>query len=646
LHPFAAVIGASGSGKSSLVFAGLVPALRKSKLFGAGKWLVRSLRPGETPCEALAEALGGDPLDPAETASALLESEADASRLLVVVDQFEETFTVAGEDAECFQEAILALAQVPNCYIVLTVRADFYAELMRSPLWGEIQSHRFEILPMAQDNLRQAILLPAEDAGVYIETALVERLVGDAAGEPGILPLIQETLVLLWERLERRYLPLRTYEALVLPSSAYDSLPGQAERTGLQVAIARRADAALADLSTEGQDTARRIFVRLVQFGEGRSDTRRQQPVDSLRALHDDPDLFSETLDRLVDSRLLTISGQESDKGRKVDIAHESLISGWPTLQRWIEERREAEQMRRRLENKAAEWLRLDRKGGILEEVELLEAEQWLSSPDAAALGYDQTLTDLVQASRDALEAVEREREEARQRELEAARQLAEEAAKREEIQREANTRLRKGARRLIAATVVAVVLAIVGFYLFRLANVAGRTAQSQALAAQAASYADSDAQTSLQLALAAVHIKRTILAENALRDALLATYNWQTLSGHTEAVRGIAWSPDGSRLASAGLDNTIRIWQANTGQTVTTLVGHSNVIRGIAWSPLGHRISQHAADPPEPGALGTRGICLQRSLGPGQHNAGLYIRRWYAAPVEHRQRCERDHPG
>ncbi|MDH7486283.1 MAG: SUMF1/EgtB/PvdO family nonheme iron enzyme [Anaerolineae bacterium] len=459
LHPFITVIGPSGSGKSSLVFAGLIPALRRSTLFGPGVWSVKSMRPGESPLSTLQTVLGNtlnpgrSPLlaadcqirrrtagsgDPAGADCDVLNLQpsdqppATGDMRLLIVDQFEELFTLAGEEALPFQEALLRLMQVPNTFLVLTVRADFYPDLMTSPLWPQIQAHRLEVLPLDEEGLRQAIVRPAEDVGVFVETALVERLLADAAHEPGILPLMQETLVLLWEKVERRFLPLRAYQALTLPRRAYGAPP----LTGLQVAMARRADAALAALTPGQQAIARRIFLRLVQFGEGRADTRRQQPAAALRAAGDVPDEFERTLEHLVRHRLLTLSGEATADERRtkderfssfvprpwsslVDIAHEALITGWPTLQEWLSERREAEQTRRRLEAKAAEWLRLGRgTGGLLDEVELLEAERWLASPDAADLGTGETLPALVQASRAAIAAAEREKEAARQREL------------------------------------------------------------------------------------------------------------------------------------------------------------------------------------------------------------------------------------
>jgi hypothetical protein len=183
----------------------------------------------------------------------------------------------------------------------------------------------FEVIPLNANGLRQAIVRPAEKVGIFVEAALVERLVADAAGEPGVLPLIRETLVLLWERVERRFLPLSAYQALVLPRSAYGpSAPDN--RTGLQVAMARRADSTLAALTLGQQAITRRMFLRLIQFGEGRADTRHQQPVAALRASSDDPALFDQTLQHLADHRLVTLSGEEQAADKKVDLAHEALI--------------------------------------------------------------------------------------------------------------------------------------------------------------------------------------------------------------------------------------------------------------------------------------------------------------------------------
>jgi WD40 repeat protein len=605
LHTFLTVIGPSGCGKSSLVFAGLVPALRASTLFGSGAWRVCTLRPGASPLAALTASLGTDPADPAKAVAAALAADPSAQRLLLVVDQFEELFTLGAQVGTSFAQAVERLADSPGCFVVLTMRADFYADLMISPLWPRVQAHRAEVVPLSADGLRQAIVRPAEDVGVFVETALVERLLADAASEPGVLPLVQETLVLLWEHLERRYLPLRAYEALVLPRSANDE-GGPGTLTGLQVAMARRADAALADLSTTQQTIVRRIFLRLVQFGEGRADTRRQQQVDDLRAAGDDPALFNLTLAHLVDRRLLTLGGAESEAERTVDLAHESLITGWPTLHEWIGERRAAEQTRRRLEEKAEEWVRLGRGGGgLLDEAELPEAENWLTSPDAADLGKDEALVGLVQASRVAID--------------DASRQKAREV-----------TRLRRLAAGLAGVLVVAIAAAIIAGLQTLNANSQQQKAQREAnanatqvvisqqaeasakhqaalalsalsrqLAAQAVNQLASPYDLALLLAVEANRLAATTVARESMLQAL--AYNPQAISslyGHTNYVRSVVFSPDGRTLASGSYDDTIRLWDVQTHRQLgAPLTGHTGPVLSVAFSPDGRILASGSLD-------------------------------------------------
>ena len=390
-HPFLTVIGPSGSGKSSLIYAGIIPALRKSKRFGAGEWDVRILRPGAKPLTALAEALAASP---EQLASATFNQ-----RTLLFVDQFEELFTLAETaEAQRFLDALNALIGKPNLYVLLTVRADFYPDLMACSLWQPIRANRLELTPLGDEELRAAILQPAAQVGVTIDEVLVERLVADATGESGALPLVQETLVLLWEKVERRHLALQAYTDMA-----------DGKRNGLQVAIDRRANIVYENLPDKAKPIARRIFLRLIQFGEGRADTRRQQTVADLRASGDDPALFDRILAILTASRLLTTSGEEGS-ARRVDVSHEALIGGWATLQRWIGEKREAERTRRRLEEKAGEWVRLEKSGGLLDEYQVQEAEVWLHSDYSGDLGYSQALLDLVTASRAALAQVTAEK--------------------------------------------------------------------------------------------------------------------------------------------------------------------------------------------------------------------------------------------
>ena len=312
--------------------------------------------------------------------------------------------------------------------MALTVRADFYAELMGTPLWPQIKANRVDVGPLDEAGLREAIYRPAETVGVYVESALVERLASDAveARSLGILPLVQEVLVQLWEKLERRVLPLHAYAEFVLPRMAYDQHHDGQERTGLEVAIARHADGVLKRLEVENPvqvEIARRIFVRLVQFGEGRPDTRRQQTVAQLRA-GNDPVRFEATLKALASNRLITLTGDRETGRRRADIAHEALIRGWPQLQRWIEESRKAEEVRRKLERKAQEWIDAGAgTEGLLGTGGLVEAEGFLASPDGRDLPDDDPIRRLIRESGAEIHRAEIERETARQRELDHAQQ-------------------------------------------------------------------------------------------------------------------------------------------------------------------------------------------------------------------------------
>lgn len=404
---FLLVIGPSGSGKSSLIFAGLLPQLLTSSYFSKNFWLVRQMRPGPKPTETLLQLLGDTSKGSSikdDMVERLLAEHASARRLLVVVDQFEEVFTQADRDeGNRFITALQGLAGLDNCAQILTLRADYYPELMNSELWPLNASQRLEVAPLRGDSLRQAVEQPASDVGVRLERGLVERLLADAADEPGALPLMQETMVLLWDEMQRRVLSLSAYEKL---SRDFAAITGQAATSGLAVAMALKGDATLAELPLAQQAIARRVFLRLIHFGEGRTDTRRQQPISALRAAGDDPNQFDQILEHLTGNRLLTRSGKNESGVPVVDIAHESLITGWSRLRVWSDERREAEQVRRRLEGKATEWVRLGRgSGGLLDEAELPEAERWLASQDAADLGYDAALPELVEASQQAIDA-------------------------------------------------------------------------------------------------------------------------------------------------------------------------------------------------------------------------------------------------
>ena len=356
-------------------------------------------------------------------------------------------------------------------------------------------------------------------------------------------------------------------ERRLLTRAAYDAL-GRDGRSGLAVAMATKADATLAVMDPDEQRVARRIFLRLVQFGEGRPDTRRQLGMDELRAADDAPGVFDRVFPRLIDNRLLTSTSEGAD-GRRVDIAHEMLIVGWPASRQWVRARREAEITRRRLEAKAREWVRLGRgSGGLLDADELPEADRWLQSPDAAELGIDSDVQDLVRASRDRLE---------RERAL-------------------ALRRTRAIVAGLTCGLILISLLGLWGDYKRRAAQVAEGQAKSAA-ANEAVAADNARSQTlkaernlrvangqrlatssqlaiskqpvqSLLLAVEAIKATRdhgdpvTTVAAQALQDAL-SSVQGRPFAGHEDRISAMVIAPDG-RLVTGISDGTVRVWDVN----------------------------------------------------------------------------------
>jgi WD40 repeat protein/energy-coupling factor transporter ATP-binding protein EcfA2 len=589
-HQCVFVIGSSGAGKSSLVFAGLLPRLKRSSFFPSDYWLTRNVRPGDKPLENFVRAVEGDLIEPLQRVTDLLAAHPPAKRLLLVIDQLEELFAVteSGKEGEelRFIAALQVLRKAPNCTIVATMRAGFYQDLMASDLWPVDSSERLEIVPLSGERLRQAIQGPAEDAGVYLEAGLTERLLVDGASEPGVLPLMQETMVLLWEKRLYRLVPLAAYTGL-----------GRGELSGLAVAIAQKADAAMASLSPIQQAIARRVFLRLIHFGLGRPDTRRQQPMTALCSAGEDPTDFNQTLNHLIESRLLTSTAGESETDQKLDLAHETLIRGWPTLQRWAKERREAEQSRRRLEIKAEEWVRLNRTGGLLDAVELVEADRWLSTPDASELGYSPYLQGLVQASRAAIESANRENEVIRQRELAQARALATEQKRRAEEQGRQAKRFQRLARALAGVLLLAIVAGFFGWIQRGRAQYQSRVSASRELAQAAISQLTIDPELSVLVAAEAARTAHTEQAQDALREALLESHVRVLIRSTLGELAAVAVSRDGTKVFMGSDDGTAELWDRNGPRKLWKLRAHTDRINGAAFSPNNEKLVTASSD-------------------------------------------------
>jgi WD40 repeat protein len=429
------VVGPSGSGKSSLVRAGIVPALRAGALPGSSGWrYLDPIVPGSEPLLALARTLRpGEPRSLAlQTAAAIRRSPATALELLaldrpaaLVVDQLEELFTLTEHEADrdAFVGALLALADtpVPGHVVLLTMRSDFEPFAAAMPQLAERLPHiRVPATPLSAPELREAIEAPAAGVGLRFESGVVDQLVQDIVGEPAGLPLLQFTLLKLWERRDRNR----------ITTAAYDEVGG-----GRQ-ALARSADAFYEGLIPEEQVTLKRLMLRLVRHGDGLEVTSSRVRLDSLYTLGEDPGRVERVVRKLIDARLLRLTPGDEQSPTQVEVAHEALVRNWPRLVGWLEEQKVALATRRRLELRAQEWLHLGGgKAGLLDEAQLREAERWLATPEATYLGYDQAVPRLIYASGEALREAEAEREAARERELEQARALAAEQRARAEAE-------------------------------------------------------------------------------------------------------------------------------------------------------------------------------------------------------------------
>jgi len=374
---FLAIVGASGSGKSSVARAGLIPAWRKENERGA----VHVLTPTAHPLESLATSLTRDSESVTAT-STLMDDMSKDSRslrlfvkkmlstsekvnLLLVVDQFEETFTLCKDITErkAFIENLLSLAEEDNnsARVVITLRADFYHHCFEyEGLRLTLEKHQANLSAMTQAELREAILQPAENNGWKFQEGLVEQILQDVGSEPGALPLLSHALLETWKRRQGRTLTLQGYH----------------EAGGVKKAITQTAESVYDKLPKEEQAIARNIFLRLTELGEGTQDTRRRVKMDELaQAQSKEQDAITKVLKTLTDARLVTT---EQDSA---EVAHEALIREWGTLRKWLDEDRESLRLHRHLTESAEEWQRRGREAGELYRgTRLTQLQEWLKS--------------------------------------------------------------------------------------------------------------------------------------------------------------------------------------------------------------------------------------------------------------------------
>jgi WD40 repeat protein len=634
-QPFVALIGASGSGKSSVVYAGLLPYLRKQP----GQ-LIAAFRPGTEPFRAvaaavlpllepelteterlielrkLADALTQAQLSLSEILERIRQKSQPAPRLLLFTDQFEELYTLcpAGASRQRFLDGMLQTCEVSKTSQVswlLTLRADFLAQVLDyDPLAKMLDKYPPKLLGrMNEEQLRTVIEDPAHKAGVTLEASLSDHILREVGQEPGNLPLLEFALTALWQRMTGRCLTHAAYEAI----------------GGVNQALTRHADAVLAGFATpEDQAQVRRIMVQLVSPGASTEDTRQVATRDQVKDW--------DVVQRLADKRLVVTGRQDETGVETVEVVHEALIRHWQPLRDWMKGDRTFRVWQNGLRQANNEWEQTGKDdGALLRGVRLANAEEKLAQfADAlseAEKTYIKASVALRQQEQEARERAQRERLRWRitfglvagllialvlasfagfqwqrakqqtavaQQEKSRAEQEKERAEQQTKLAQQETTRAEQEKTRTEAEKIRAEEqknTALETQSLF-LADLARQENEKQnytnaillALEALPQNMAQPDRpyvpEDEVQLYTAATNLRERLV-----------------LTGHDGPVNSAAFSPDGTRIVTASDDHTARVWDSVTGKELATLTVHTGSVNSVAFSPNGMRIVTASAD-------------------------------------------------
>ena len=586
-QPMVAVVGPSGSGKSSVVHAGLLPQLRKQR-----EWLITQFRPGSRPFHALAAALIEN-LEPDKSKTELLVEtnklaksllqrdltlmdviqkilggQLPGTRVQLVGDQFEELYTLV-PDAQLRNIFMDVLTDAvfdqqyrpkPIFSLTITLRADFLGQaLAHRPFADALQESDVKLGPMTRSELNRAIENPAEKAHAEFEAGLVPRILDDVGDEPGNLPLLEFALAMLWEHKDGEVLTHEAYDAI-------DRVEG---------ALAKHADSVFEELSAEDKATTRRIFVQVVRPGEGTEDTRRLAMRSELG------DSSWSLVQRLADARLL-VTGRDTEGNETVEVVHEALIRGWSRLRDWMNADREFRVWQERTRALVRQWESSERDAGaLLRGLPLAASERWFDERKGDLSEVEIEFIGASIAGREGREEAERAQQE-RERALE----------------RAALRRLRVIAGVLGAAAIIGTALTVGIFNQSRIAQ--RRAAEIQSLSlVRAAEQAFENHDPELALALAMEANKGDqppIEVLQTIREIAFSPGVARGIQAHDGPIRDIHVSPDGRQVVSASgrpsledpiaEDNSIALWDIATGELVQRFAGHTDSPTHVEFSP------------------------------------------------------------
>lgn len=463
-----AIVGATGSGRSSLANLGLLPALKEGALPGSESWhYFPTIVPGSDPLTSLgratlpagtnvedwvAQQAKGFRRDPDHLARLLGETGVAASVLLV--DQFEQVFTQCGDtkDRQAFIENLLGVAQSPNSShaVILVLRNDYASQVGQFESLQQLLQRDQAQVPMAftTSELRQAIEEPAKRVGLRFDEGLVDQLLLDIQGDPAALSLLQFTLLQMWEYRQRDRVTWEVYN-----------------RFGAgRLALERTAEAVYKGLSHDEQETARRILLQLVRPGEGQEISCTSLRREEMYQRGERNESVDRVLDQFIRARLIRFTPEGTPQKGEITVAHESLVGRWTRLQQWLNEERDAHRRRLRLTVAAKQWHEKGRDLGALWRGSLLQEAR--DYPDLSDLEKA-----FVDASQTAVEQVEREKQAAFERDLTQARNLAIEQERRAKVEARAARQMRWGASALGVACIGLLVSVVMTWLQWRRAN-------------------------------------------------------------------------------------------------------------------------------------------------------------------------------